>query len=185
MSDREVTTAIQKLAGTFNEDKVKMVVGTVESVEGNTCTCTIDDEMSLPGVQLQAGVCDGWLLKPAIGSTVVIFYSIQNDPFVGLYSDIESAYLQAGSGSLEILSDRSITFNDGSLGGIVEAITLTQKLNNLENNVNQLISNFNSHVHSGVTTGPGSSGPTPSVVAGSLTPTTISEISNSKITHGL
>ena len=100
MSDRQVITAIQKIAGTFNEDKVTMIVGTVDSIQGNVCTCLVDDDMPLTGVQLQAAVCDGWLLVPAIGSTVVIFKSIQNDPFIGLYSDIESAYLQAGNGSI-------------------------------------------------------------------------------------
>jgi hypothetical protein len=185
MSDRQVITAIQKIAGTFSEDKVAMIVGTVDSIQGNTCTCIIDDQLPLTGVQLQAAICDGWLLVPAIGSTVVIFKSIQNDPFIGLYSDIESAYLQAGNGSIEILSDGSITLNDGSLGGIIKGVNLVQKLNNLENKVNQIISNFNTHTHSGVTTGPGTSGPGLTPITGTLTPTTVAQITNDKITHGI
>jgi hypothetical protein len=185
MSDRAIITAIQKMAGTFREDKVSMYIGTVESIQGNACTCRVDDEMEMPNIQLQAGVCDGWLLIPAIGSTVVILKSMQNDAFVALYSDVESAYLQAGNGSIEILSDGSVTLNDGSLGGITKGIELVQKLNNLENKVNALISNFNMHTHSGVTTGPGASGPTLTPISGTLTPTNVTEISNLKITHGI
>ena len=185
MSDRQIITAIQKISGTYLEDKVKMLIGTVESIEGNTCTCIVDDETRMPGVQLQAGVCDGWLLKPVIGSTVVIIYSTKVDAFVGLYSDVESAYLQAGNGSIEILSDGSITFNDGTLGGIVTAAQLVQKLNAIENKLNEFISNFNAHTHTGVTTGPGVSGTTPTPETGTLTPTNVAEIVNSKITHGI
>ena len=60
MGDRSVITAVQKMTGTFREDKVKMEVGTIKSIEGNTCTCYVSDDMELPNIQLQASVCDGW-----------------------------------------------------------------------------------------------------------------------------
>jgi len=183
MSNRAVISAIQKMAGTFKEDKVRMLVGTVQSIEGNTCTCTVDDEMPLPNVQLQAGICDGWLLVPVIGSTVMILYSTQNNPIVVLYSDIDKAYLQVGDSSIEILNDGSITFNDGALGGLVEANPLVAKLNNLESKVNQLISTFNAHTHGVVSIGsPTTITTTP--VSGTLTPTKVVDIENTKITHG-
>jgi hypothetical protein len=184
MSDRSIITAIQKISGTFTEDRVKMMVGTVDSIEGNTCTCIISDQMPLSGVQLQAAVCDGWLLVPSIGSTVVIMYSTRNDPFIALYSDIDRAYLQVGNSSIELLKDGSITLNDGSDGGLVKGSPLVQKLNNLENKVNDLITTFNSHTHGVVAVGsPTSVTTTP--ISGSLTPTTTSDIESQKITYGV
>jgi len=184
MSDRAIITAIQKAAGTFQEDKVKMLIGTVDSIQGNTCTCIVNDQSILPGVSLQAGVCDGLFITPTIGSTVIILYSIQINPFVALYSDIDSYYLQVGDSSIEILNDGSITLNDGSLNGLVKGGALTQKLNNLENKVNELISNFNAHTHGVVSVGSPTS-PTTSTVNGSLTPTIEADIENNKITHGI
>lgn len=183
MSDRGIITAIQKAAGTFQEDKVKLFVGTVESIQGNTCTCIVDDQMRLPSVNLQAGVCDGWLLIPVIGSTVVIMYSKVISPFVVLYSDLESAYMQVGDSSIEMLSDGSVTLNDGKLGGLVVGGTLATKLNNLENKVNELISTFNAHTHGVISLGSPTS-PTTTPIAGPLTPTVPNDIVNLKITQG-
>jgi len=184
MSDRHIITAIQKVTGTFQEDKVKLSVGIVQSIQGNTCTVTIDDQMVLPAVNLQAASCDGWLLVPVVGSTVIIAYSKQISPFVALYSDIDRAYLQVGDSSIEILNNGNITLNDGSLNGLVKGGALTQKLNNLENKVNDLISNFNAHTHGVVAVGSPTS-PTTSTIAGTLTPTIEADIENNKITHGI
>ena len=184
MSDRHIITAIQKVAGTFKEDKVKLSVGIVQSIQGNTCTVTIDDQMVLPAVNLQAASCDGWLLVPSVGSTVVIAYSTQISAFVALYSDIDHAYLQVGDSSITILKDGNIGLNDGSFKGLVKGGALTQKLNNLENKVNELISNFNAHTHGVVAVGSPTS-PTTTPISGTLTPTTEADIENNKITHGI
>jgi hypothetical protein len=185
MSDRAVITAIQKMAGTFREDKVRIEVGTVKSIEGNTCTCYVSDDMLLPNIQLQASVCDGWLLVPAVGSTVIVLYSTQNDPFIALYSDIDSAYLQVGDSSIEILNDGSITLNDGSFNGLVKVADLVTKLNNLENLVNDLVSKFNSHTHIlTLTSGTGTAAPTAAPETTTLTPTQQSDLENKLITHG-
>lgn len=61
---------------------------------------------------------------------------------------------------LNLSSEQSIVLNEGDNQGLVNIRELTEKLNNLVSQLEQLRSLFNSHVHSGVTTGPGSSGPT-------------------------
>ena len=83
-----------------------------------------------------------------------------------------------------IIQDGLIQFNDGSYGGLVQVINLVQKLNNLENLVNDLVAKFNMHVHPGVQSGAGSTGPTVSLETGTLTPTEQADIENTEVTHG-
>lgn len=52
----------------------------------------------------------------------------------------------------------SVILNTGENGGVINVFQLTEKLNQTIKELEQLRSMFNSHVHSGVTTGPGSSG---------------------------
>ncbi|CAB4126255.1 hypothetical protein UFOVP153_58 [uncultured Caudovirales phage] len=183
MSDRGIITAIQKIAGTFQEDKVRLLVGTVESIQGNTCTCLINDQSSLGGINLQAGVCDGVLSIPSIGSTVVIMLSTQINPFVVLYSDIDKAYIQVGIASIEMLPDGSITLNDGTDGGLVKGDPLVEKLNNLENKVNELITTFNAHTHNVISIGSPTATAIPTI-SGELTPTKATDIESESIRYG-
>jgi hypothetical protein len=67
---------------------------------------------------------------------------------------------------------------------VVKVIELTEKLNNLEQLLNDLVTKYNSHTHSGVSTGGGMSGVTTALETGTLTPTQRSEIENEQITHG-
>jgi hypothetical protein len=54
----------------------------------------------------------------------------------------------------------SWVFNDGNLEGLINIVDLTAKLNDLTDKVNDLITKYNSHVHTGVTTGGSLSGVT-------------------------
>lgn len=63
-------------------------------------------------------------------------------------------------GDINISSGDSVILNTGENGGVINIFQLTEKLNQTIKELEQLRSMFNSHVHSGVTTGPGSSGPT-------------------------
>lgn len=202
-TDRSIIEAIQRISGTQLTDKVSLFTAIVDSVDENARTCIVttlnsQGELTIENVQLMASVDDGFLLIPAIDSTVVVAYSTMNQPFIAQYSSLEKAVLIVGENnvSLEItneeilleiantklsLADGKTKFNDGSLGGMVKVNDILTKLNNLENKVNAIISAFNSHVHTGVTTGAGSSGVTPTSITGTLTPTTKSEIENNKI----
>lgn len=121
----------------------------------------------MPNVRLQSNSGNGIILTPADGSVVVIGKLIEPDYCVLLYSSLVN-----------------IQMLDGSYGGLVEVANLTSKLNNLENKVNNIISVFNTHVHTGVVTGSGSSATTPTLISGTLTPTNRGDIENTKITHG-
>ena len=76
----------------------------------------------------------------------------------------------------------SFVFNDGELGGLVKVIELTEKLNNIENLVNDLITKYNAHTHN-VTAVGSPTGPSLVQETQTLTPTQQSEIEDTKITH--
>ena len=63
-------------------------------------------------------------------------------------------------GDVSVGSGDTIILNKGENQGVVNIKELTEKLNQTVQELESLRALFNSHVHSGVTTGPGSSGPT-------------------------
>lgn len=75
-----------------------------------------------------------------------------------------------------------VQFNEGQLGGIVKVITLTEKLNNIENAFNDHIQEYNTHTHN-VTAVGSPTGPTIPESTEHLTPTEQSEIEDTTIIH--
>lgn len=160
----------------------------VLSVEDATRSCTVlsisgEEETEYTGVLLMADVNDGQYIVPAIGSTVLVGNNKNQQPFVVMFSEIQSIVWITG-GSKITVKDGLIQFNDGSYGGMVEVANLTTKLNNLEKLVNDFITKYNTHTHTGVQTGGGTSAVTTAPETGSLTPTQQSDIENTKVTHG-
>lgn len=74
---------------------------------------------------------------------------------ITIQSDKEVSVMAASS--IMVKSDQSICFNDGDNQGMINIKDLTDKLNYLVQQLETLRQIFNTHVHSGVTTGPGSS----------------------------
>ena len=189
MSDYSIKEAVRQLAGSHLKDEVFIVPAEVDSVNiaERSCSCTalngqnIDE---LPIVQLMAEVEDGVLYVPAVGSTVMVVYSKRNVPFVALYSELSAIYYVVGDTTIDV-TNGLIKLNDGSYHGLVRVEELTAKLNALESKVNDLLNAYNTHVHTGVSSGFGSSAVTTAPVIGTLTPTQQSEIENNKITHGI
>lgn len=200
-----IRTAIETLAGVKGNDKVTLVAAEVVSVDEAARTCKVNaitgvGQTEIDNVQLMASIDDGLLLIPAIGSTIIVSYSSYNQPFVSLFSELAKIVLVAGeeNASIQIdasgvlleiadtkllISDGLTQFNEGSLGGLVKVIELTQKLNNLESKVNDIISKFNSHTHIlTLSTGTGTAAATANPVSGTLTPTNRADIENTKIT---
>ena len=201
--NRQIIEAIQKISGTSLNDNVHLLIGSVDSVNESNRTCTVTSisskgSVTIENVLLMSSIDDGILLVPTIGSPVFVLYSTFNQPFVALFSGLDKILLVAGENNASIQVDKDglkleigntkvnlskdlTQFNDGGLGGLVKVVELTQKLNNLESKVNSLITAFNSHVHTGVTTGAGASGTTLTTVTGTLTPTQRADIENTKI----
>ena len=149
----------------------RMILATVSDVNDNdrTCTCTpINGDAEILEVRLQTTVSVGVYLKPAEGSLVLVCMANETLGFVVLTSELEE-----------------VIYFDGSLGGLIKINELVSKVNTIENKINQIISTFNTHVHSGVTTGAGSSAITPTTISGTLTNTVVADLENGKIKHGV
>lgn len=188
MSDRKIKEAVQQLAGTSLSDEVYIVVCSVESVNEDTRTCdcvAISGKagVDIPGVQLMAEVDDGFLLIPAVESTVIVAYSKRNVPYITMFSEITKVLIITGDTTIEV-KDGSIKLNDGTFGGLIKIEELINKINRLENKVNSFIEKYNIHTHTGVQTGGGISGTTPSTETEIQPVTQKSDLENTLITHG-
>ena len=186
MSDRSVKTAIQKLAGTFKEDTVQLIIGTVESVDEDKAICSvkIQNDVILPNVSLQASICDGLLIIPVVDSTVYVLTSKYNTPLVIQWSDIDKFMLQVGDSYLEVNNDGSFQFNDGSFDGLVKVGALVDKINALENLLNGFITIYNTHTHTASSFGAPTTVPS-AIESQQINPITQQQdIENDKIKHG-
>lgn len=205
--NRQIIEAIQKMTGTQLRDNVNLLAATVDSVDEAKRTCVVttissQGQITIENVQLMASVDDGILLIPAIDSTVFVAYSTFNQPFIALFSGIDKVLLTAGENNASIqmdadgllleiadtkvlIEDGQITLNDGALGGLVKVIDLVNRMNLIENKVNDLITKFNSHTHIlTLTMGTGTAAATANPVSGTLTPTDRQDIENDKIVQG-
>lgn len=186
--DREIKEAIRHLSGTHGQDSVHILECEVTAVNeaGRTCdaeTVSGNSVVQFSGVRLMPGVGDGILAVPAVGSQIIVAHTKRIKPFVLQFAEVDKWVLISGSSLIEV-KDGKITLNDGAFDGLVKVGELTTKLNNLENKVNALLTAYNSHTHTGVTTGGGTTGATASLVTGTLTPTQQADIENDTIVHG-
>jgi hypothetical protein len=125
--EKEYEVAIQKLAGTYLKDIISIYPCEVISVdkENRQCDCTpigSDSTTDLPGVLLCAENNNGLVVFPKVGSTVIVALSTRNYAFILMYSDLDS-----------------VQFMDGTYGGLVEVEPLVNKINALENLVNNIL----------------------------------------------
>ena len=162
------------------------LVCTVDKVDktARTIDCTpINEGAPLLGVNLQANqeADYGFCLFPEKGSFVVVGFVADGAAGVVLLTEkIESAEIVIGDTSavmdddgLRIKTEKmsadinreNIIFNGGNLNGLVVIQKLTDKLNELKDTVNDLITKYNAHIHT--TTATVGTGP-----VGVLSPTT-------------
>lgn len=176
------------------------LVCTVDSVDkdARTIDCTpINEGAPLLGVNLQAnqGADFGLCLFPEVGSYVVVGFVADGAAGAVLLTEkIESAEIVIGDTSAVMDADGlrvdtekmsahinrgDIIFNGGDLDGLVIIQKLTDKLNELKDTVNNLITKYNTHVH--VCAAPGSPSKPVDVLADSAKPFVKSDYENTKI----
>lgn len=187
MSD-ELKQAIRTIVGLDQFDNVKYIVCDVVSVNESSRSCSVTtvsdgNETSLDDVMLMIESDDGFLLLPAVDSTVVVAMSDKVAPFVCFFSEIQKVLLIVGDSSITAEPDK-ITFNDGSFGGLIKIVDLVSRLNKVENALIELKTKYNTHTHTGVTTGPGTSGPTAGLLTETVTNTVRNDIENVLVVHG-
>lgn len=204
MSEGDIIKFLNFLSTHPDWEKMDLIQAIVEEVDTQNLLCTCAP-ISGPGVIVSGNnttaanllnvrltaqqASNGVVPIPAIGSQVLIADTERLGTYVFMCSDIQEwcVYIDNGSGGYTsfVVSSGLQQFNDGSYNGLLIGAHVTQKLNALENLINDLIIKFNTHVHTGVTTGAGSSGPTDITEPGSISPITQeSDIENPLITHG-
>lgn len=168
----------------FLKSGIKVFPVTVKEVHEDTCAIDVitAEGMEIFNVKLKAVTTEkyGHIIYPVIESTVLISQIGEDNDFVVLHCDqVAKIFWKVGDMTME-LTEEGFVFNEGENKGMVKLPELVQKLNNLENKMNEFISWSSTHTHTGVMAGGGSSGPAVGVV-GSITPTQESDIENDKI----
>lgn len=115
-----------------------IVVGKVTAVDTGSWTCTVEVEecYTRNDVRIRAiedGTNEGFILKPKVGSQVTIKMgeNERNLWFLDMVSEVDEVYLKGDAN-----------------GGIPIAENIKDKLNRLENKVNDLVNSYNTHTHS-------------------------------------
>ena len=136
----DIKTAVQKLAGTYGKDTVHLLTCSVNSADEASRTCIVtpvNDNLAPFTAYLMAETDNGLLIIPSAGSTVIVLFSGLNAPLVIQYSHADKMFFTAGGSTFQA-SATGVQLMGSSYGGLVEVAALTTKLNNLENDINNL-----------------------------------------------
>ena len=173
-SNREITEAIQRLAGTWGKDYMNVIVAKVVSVDDEAMTCSVDpvndsSTVTIDNVLLSAEANDGLVQYPSIDSIVLVAYGVKQQPFILMFSDIDKCRITIDQCDFFIDKNGIKLFGD-NYGGLVKVDDLVAKINTLENTINQI-------AVWALTV-------TPPLTITPIVPTTAIEISNTKVQHG-
>jgi hypothetical protein len=164
---KDLRDALRSLVKPNNDGFSK--VCTVDSVDLTTLTCycvPLNDDADIINVRLMANIDNGFLLIPELNSIVVVSFLSDSSAYVSLVSKVSEVQL-----------------NGKNFDGLVKVQELTDKLNALENKVNDLITACSSQV---VTLAPSGTFPLASFFTSvtPLIPTQQLEIENITILQG-
>ena len=118
----DIKKAIQTLAGEVDINTVVCKVSNIDTTK-NTCTCTpIDGTAEILGVRLMAESSKGFLIIPKNNSIVIVNMINSFTGYVSMFSEVDKIYL-----------------NGDTHSGLVKIDDLVNKLNALENLVNNIL----------------------------------------------
>lgn len=176
---------IKELINRMVTDKIPMqvLVGKVISVNADEMTCDVDLQGSpdMQDVRIRSVIDSdnsGILIEPAVDSYVLVglIENRKESAFICAYGTVDS---------IKLITD-SIHLSGDEFGGLIKINDLVDKINTIENAVNQLKTEFNAHTHvspPAPTTPVNTAPPTvPSTV--NLINTTVPELENEKVKHG-
>lgn len=134
---KDLSNAIKALFG--NSDSI---IATVTSVDKNKSCCDVEvDGNELGDVRLQAIVKEnvkGCKIYPAIGSKVVVEQlNDKGDWMVSMFSEVEEVLYEVGDSSFKMNAE-GVLFNGGSLGGLLKLAASVERLNLIEESINDL-----------------------------------------------
>ncbi len=149
MSKKQVYEAIRKIAGTIPGDAIPCKV---VSVQDYCCTVKqIENELEIKNVRLNAeqDPAKGFIIKPAMGSVVLIEAISELDYYVSMFSQVQSFSLKIGSISVEI-NENEIVLNGAQANSYLTDINkLVSEINKIQSDIRSLKQSLMSFVPSG------------------------------------
>lgn len=136
-----IAQMIKTIAGNSGEVEARVCVVTAVDVDARTVDCEpLDESAPILGVNLQAnqGLTTGIVTFPQKGSHVIV--AMMNSGMGGCViatEEIERAEIVIGETSAELTKD-GIVLNGGEFGGLVKVEELTERINNIEEDINSL-----------------------------------------------
>jgi len=180
--EQKVQEALRRMIGVRSALECGKVLEVDE--EKSTCKVQLIGGGERYGVRLKATIdsnTSGAIMIPKVGAMVIIQNILNtNDHLVVMFDELEKILWKLGNMTLEVSAD-GFVFNGGTLKGMTKIDAVVSKLNDLENKVNDLVTYSATHVHPGVTTGPGSTGVSASPVVGALPVTVVADLENDKV----
>jgi len=169
VSNERIRSAIKGIAqNDFKEDYGIVCIVVSVDVPTLTCECEpITGDSNLLDVRLQTEAGNGVIMIPTEGSKVIVQPINDMTGYVSMYSSLDSIQLL-----------------DGTYGGLIKISDIVGKLNNLENDINDLKTVFGSWVVVPSDGGAALKTITTTWATSALTPTVEADIENDKITHG-
>lgn len=187
--NRDIKNAIEFLSGQTGLKKARFVTANVDDNSKGTSDRTIDvsivlgDSGKITGVNLQSEPNDGFILIPKEQTQVIVCIMPDNSAYVFKCNDIDKIICVIDSSNSYVFDTNGFIWNGGNNGGLIKVIELTQKLNNLENKINNLITIFNSWTPVANDGGAALKTVLTAWVSSSLTTTVRTDIENTKIKH--
>ena len=176
IDNRNIKEGIQRLAGVWGKDYTTSFYAEIITADEQSRVVTAKplsgNISSIISANLMSEPNDGFILIPEIGSTVIITGSEKTNYFVNLFSDISKIKMTIGNFEV-IITENEMLLGDGSYKGLVKVSDLVTKLNNIEGKINDII-----------LWGASVTPPIPPTIL-PLTPTSVTEIENNKIKHGI
>lgn len=132
-----------------------LVTAVVKSVDEDKALLSAELSMDEPGavtgeitLNTVQGDNAGIILVPKVGARCILA-AVDTDS--GVYtllraSEYDKIKIKAGDRTLEV-KDGQWTFDGGSNGGLIKIDSLVEKLNNVENKMNDLVDKFFAHTH--------------------------------------
>lgn len=171
MSDARIRDAINIITGNNLADKVYAIDATVISVDEGKRTAEVQVVSGKANntitARLMSSKDDGLLIIPTVDSTVCVILSDFTAPYISQYSGIDK-----------------IIFKGGDLGGLVKVVSLTDRLNKIEQDNNDLKQVFSSWVPVPNDGGAALKTAAATWAGSTLSKTQQADIENKKITHG-
>jgi hypothetical protein len=120
----------------------------VRAIDGDRCDLFIDGSLEVKGCKLRAVINNNneqVLVVPKTGSYVLAIDMSEGkmrDIAVFKYSEVQEINIKIGEQSF-VMNKDGVVFNDGNNNGLI-------KIQELTNKINDLITKFNNHTHTGV-----------------------------------